>query len=271
MKKIFLLSLLILVSPVFSCSIFYYVDSITGHIYVGNNEDYWYNVKAYIQLEPRDEKELARLWYGWDDFAQGGINEAGLFFDGAVTPNQPTVLGYNKPKKGNLGDELLATCKNVEEVIWLLEEKKIAILNAHILVGDSTGNAAVIEWVNGSRVITPIQQGRLVMTNFLLADTTQGNYPCSRFSSINHYFDKLNSSEDSLTFLSVSNALGGAAQPVFKDEKGKEGGTLYSSFIDITSMKFVMVYKLDNTRIIQFDLKNEFTLTKKKKIFLKKI
>ncbi|HMR41129.1 MAG TPA: hypothetical protein PKA90_11930 [Ignavibacteria bacterium] len=69
-----------------ACSVIYYIDKITGNIYVANNEDYWYDTDAYIQIMPGSENEFARLWYGWDDFAQGGINEHGLFFDGAVTP-----------------------------------------------------------------------------------------------------------------------------------------------------------------------------------------
>lgn len=63
-----------------ACSVLYYVDPHTGKIYVANNEDYWYDVDSYIQIVPGSRNKLARLWYGWDDFAQGGINEAGLFF-----------------------------------------------------------------------------------------------------------------------------------------------------------------------------------------------
>lgn len=28
---------------------------------------------------------LIDLWYGWKNFGQGGVNEKGLFIDGAVT------------------------------------------------------------------------------------------------------------------------------------------------------------------------------------------
>ncbi len=75
----------------------YYIDSSSGKIYVVNNEDYWYDVEAYIQINPASRNKLARLWVGWDDFAQGGINEAGLFFDGAVTPEQDTSRGWKGP------------------------------------------------------------------------------------------------------------------------------------------------------------------------------
>ena len=99
-----------------ACSILYYINKQTGKIYVVNNEDYWYNVKAYIKIIPAKNNDLARLWYGWDDFAQGGVNEAGLFFDGAVTPEQDKIPGYTKPD-GNLGDDILASCKTVNEAV----------------------------------------------------------------------------------------------------------------------------------------------------------
>ena len=99
-----------------ACSVLYYVDTTSGKVYVVNNEDYWYDVKAYIQIEPASKSGLARLWYGWDAFAQGGINEAGLFFDAVVTPEQERIPGHGGPK-GNPGDEILAKCATVEEAL----------------------------------------------------------------------------------------------------------------------------------------------------------
>ncbi|MEZ5016430.1 MAG: carcinine hydrolase/isopenicillin-N N-acyltransferase family protein [Flavipsychrobacter sp.] len=262
--------LLLLTTSLFTsanaCSVFYYIDKATGKIYVANNEDYFFDVNAYIQIEPATKDKLANLWYGWDKFAQGGINEAGLFFDGAVTPEQSVPKGH-KNKKGNLGRDLLATCHNVTEALHLLEERNIILNNAHMMLGDSTGNAVVVEWLDGVKTITTIKDNRLVMTNFLLADTTQGNYPCYRYNSI---IDKMNAAEgkDSLSFLEVSNFLSGAAQPPNSVE-GKTGGTLYSTFINISDMKLVLVYQLDNKKVTKLDLKKTFAQGKRRKIPLK--
>jgi len=49
---------------------------------------------------------------------------------------------------------------------------------------------------------------------------------------------------------------------------GRVGGTLYSSFIDLTDMQFVLVYKLDNQKITRLDLQGEFTKKRKQKIKL---
>ena len=271
MKKYKISVLLFFLIPVsylaHPCSVVYYVDKYSGNIYVANHEDYWYDVDAYIQIMPNTKKEMARLWYGWDNFAQGGINEAGLFFDGAVTPEQARQAGYSKPK-GNLGDEILARCKTVTEAIAYLEQKKVALNNAHMMFGDSTGNAVVVEWVNGVKKTISISDDHLTMTNFLLSDTTAGNYPCFRFASIEGRIQHLQNTNEPVTLLQVGNVLGGAAQPPLKNNENRQGGTLYSTFINITDMEFVLVYKLDNARITKLDLIQEFLVGKKRKIKL---
>lgn len=251
-----------------ACSVLYYVDAQTGKIYVVNNEDYWYDVDAYIQINPGSGNKLARLWYGWDDFAQGGINEAGLFFDGAVTPEQE-LPGGGKGPKGNLGDDILARCRTVEDALDLLEKREIALDNAHMMLGDASGRAVVVEWIAGQRTIVSIANNRLIMTNFLLADTAQGNYPCPRYQSIEKRLDQMEETDQPIDLKTVGNTMAGAVQAPRAMEETRVGGTLYSSFINISDMEFVLVYQLDNTRITILDLNEEFVEKKRKRIELK--
>lgn len=249
----------------YACSVIYFVDKDTGKIYVANNEDYWYDVKAYIRILPKSRDKLARLWYGWDNFAQGGINEAGLFFDGAVSPKQRIPEGYGSPN-GNLGDDILSKCKTVDEAIVYLEDRKIALDNAHIMFGDRFGNAKIVEWVNGERKIVSIDNNRLVMTNFNLSDTPYDKISCPRYKAIDKELDRLGSINDSLGLKEIGNAVAKAVQIPSKDENGREAGTLYSTFINITDMEFVLVYKIDNSKIRKLNLQDEFKIGKKKKI-----
>lgn len=251
----------------YACSIVYYVDSLTGKIYVANHEDYWYKTKAYIQILPKTKKHLARLWYGWDDFAQGGINEAGLFFDGAVTPQQPAP-DKQKRFKGNLGDQLLANCRTVQEALDYLEKNEIILYNAHMMLGDKFGNAVVVEWIAGKRVLIPIQNHHLTATNFLLSDSTQA-ITCPRYKSIEKNIETLQNKNQAVTLLEVANLLSNAAQVPKADKSGKIGGTLYSSFINISDMEFVLLYKLDNNKVTKLDLKSIFDSKKRQKIILK--
>lgn len=250
-----------------ACSVIYYIDQETGKIYVANNEDYWYDVDAYIQITPKSKNKYARLWYGWDDFAQGGVNEHGLFFDGAVTPEQNELKGFSKIK-GNLGDDILAQCKSVEEALALIRKRNIGLKNAHMMFGDRNGNAVVLEWVNGKEVLTKLKDNKLIMTNFLLADTSKGNFPCPRYQAIEKELEKLQLETEPASLKKVGTAAARAVQTPFADKDGRTGGTLYSTFIDITDMKFILVHKLDNNKITQLDLKSEFDKSKKKKIKL---
>ncbi len=268
--RFFLVGIIFLLSigNLFACSVIYYIDEATGNIYVVNNEDYFYDAEAYLQIQPRTKKKLARLWYGWDDFAQGGVNEAGLFFDGAVTPKQERPEGYSGPK-GNLGDRILAYCKTVDEAIAYLESEKVALDNAHMMFGDRFGNAKVVEWVNGKRTVVSIKENRLVMTNFNLSDTAPDAISCPRYLAIDQELLRLQGLETPVDLKMVGNAGAKAVQTPRKTAEGREGGTLYSSFIDITDMKFVLVYKLDNSKMTQLDLKAEFEKRKKQKIPLR--
>jgi choloylglycine hydrolase len=266
---IFFLSIIILPDQTSACSMFYYVDKATGKIYFVNNEDYLYNVKAIIQINPKSKNEFARLWYGWNDFAQGGINEFGLFFDGAVTPKQALPDGYHNPEGRNLGDEFLSKCKTVDEAVDFLEKERIAISEGHIMFGDNTGNAVVVEWVNGEKRLVQKQDNMLIATNFLLSDTAAGNFPCNRYQSIEQRLNQLNKSKESLDLKKVGNAISGAVQLPKTDENGNMGGTLYSTFINVSDMEFTLVYKLDNSKITKLDLKKEFEKTQKQTIYLK--
>lgn len=263
-----LVAFLLMLTKTQACSVLYYVDSTTGKIYFINNEDFWYNVNPYIQTEPKSETKLARLWYGWDKFAQGGINEAGLVFDVAVTPEQEKIPGYGNPRK-NLGDELLAQCSTVEEALAFLEKRKIALNKSHMMLGDKTGTAVIVEWVKGERKLHWISGNKLIMTNYLLSDTTAGNFPCYRYNSIEKRIQEMEKGGGEINLLRVGNSFGQAGQPPKVDESGRIGGTIYTSFIDLTDMQFFLSYKLSNTNVIKLDLNKEFAKKKGQKIELK--
>jgi choloylglycine hydrolase len=267
LKRYVLVILLALGSSIATsaCSIVYYIDAATGAIYVINNEDFWYDTEAYIQTEVANDKELARLWYGWNDFAQGGINSAGLFFDAAVTPDQKMPKGYALPK-GNVGDRLLAQCKTVADALVFMEKEKMAVHQSHLMFGDATGRAVIVEWIDGERHIIEMEGNHLIATNYLLLKPEAGNHPCPRYTSIEERIKALDAQGGPKGFPGISNVTAGAMQLPRKLDNGKTLGTLYTSFIDITNMKMIFLPKLDNTKVIQFDLKKEFE--KKRRIEL---
>ena len=76
-------------------------------------------------------------------------------------------------------------------------------------------------------------------------------------------------SGDEINLLKVGNTFGQASQSPNESEKGRVGGTVYTSFIDITDNKFFLSYKLSNKNVIQLDLNKEFAKLKRQKIELK--
>jgi choloylglycine hydrolase len=264
------LSISLFAQKTFACSILYYIDSKTGKIYFVNNEDYWYEVKPFIQIIPCSKNEFGRVWYGWKNSEQGGINEKGLVLDGAKTPEQKIPTGYSEPKNVNITDEILAKCSTIEEAVQYLEVKKIALKNAHIFFGDKNGKAVIVEWVNGVKQIVAIKNNRLVATNFNLSDTSHNETSCWRFSAINKGLDDLDTKNmtDTIDLKAVGNVIGKAVQLPQSDSTGRVGGTLYTTFIDLTEMKFVLVYKLDNSKIQKLDIISELQTGKRRKIML---
>ena len=62
------------------CTIF--TISIGDEVYFGNNED-WSNPNTYIWFEPTSGDLYGGVYLGFDNFfAQGGMNEKGLCYDG---------------------------------------------------------------------------------------------------------------------------------------------------------------------------------------------
>ena len=274
MKKLkFLILLLFICSfslKTFACSILYYIDSKTGKIYFVNNEDYWYDVKTFIQIIPSSKYELGRMWFGWENFGQGGVNEKGLVIDGAVTPIQKIPNGYSDSKKGNITDKILAKCSTVDEAVQYLEDEKIALKNGHIFLGDKKGKAVIVEWVNGVKQLVEIKNDRLVATNFNLSDKSQTETACWRYPILQKGLDELDArnAKDSVDLKAVGNLMAKVVQMPQTDSKGKVFGTLYTTFIDLTEMKFILIYKLDNSKIQKFDILNELQTGKSRKIKL---
>ncbi|WP_208797407.1 carcinine hydrolase/isopenicillin-N N-acyltransferase family protein [Flavobacterium limi] len=263
-----LLIIIALTTDVSACSIVYFIDSRTGKIYFVNNEDYWYDVKPYIQIIPGSKGKLGRIWYGWNNFGQGGVNEKGLVIDGATTTEQNIPAGYSA-MKGNMTDDILAKCSTVDEALHYLEDKRIALKNAHIMLGDRNGKAVIVEWVDAAKHIIPIQNNRLAATNFNISDNTEAK-TCWRYSLIEKGLDELDArnSKDIITLKDVGNVIGKTVQPPEKDSEGRLGGTIYSTFIDLTDMKFILIYKLDNSKMQKMDIVKELHTGTSRKIKL---
>jgi hypothetical protein len=115
----------------------------------GNNEDYNF-LSTNILFLPAEEGKFGRVYFGSDvaHFPQGGMNEKGLFFDGAAV-DKVIVVPRNAGKpaiKGQLILKAMEECSTVEDVQRLFTYFDFSgPMNGHYLVGDRFGNSMIIE------------------------------------------------------------------------------------------------------------------------------
>ena len=119
-----------------------------------------------------------------------GMNEEGLVVGMAAVNNSWHDPDPTKPTIGSLAimRELLDHAKTVDEAIALFEQYNIDFTGGppiHYLIADANGNAVLVEFVQGERILIPNNALWHAATNFLLA--TAGDDPrnaCPRYRAI---------------------------------------------------------------------------------------
>src|SRR5512133_3528435 len=92
MRRLALLTALLAAAPAFPCTIFKLTRN--GATLVGNNEDYS-DPETRVWFLPPKANMHGRVYFGFaNGFAQGGVNDAGLFFDWvAGVPSKDAKVG----------------------------------------------------------------------------------------------------------------------------------------------------------------------------------
>jgi hypothetical protein len=187
MKKIILAPLLLFFSFIqsFACTIISGTDA-KGQTWVCNNEDESFSFNNYINVFPRTDG--ARFGYITVSYGspggmiQGGVNEAGLFFDYNTLPNQEYKLkSGRKPYPGGreaMLQYVLQHCKTVPEVLKLWDTYyRPGMDKSQWHLADALGNFAVI---TPDSIIVQ-KQDYQVSTNFNLRDPDPVKYKCWRY------------------------------------------------------------------------------------------
>jgi len=227
------------------CTIF--SISIGDSVFFGNNED-WKNPLTYIWVEPANNENYAVVYLGFNNFfAQGGINEKGLAFDGNALPyiqidSFPDKL---QPTEAIVNNIIMRKCATVEEAIIMATSYDWGQIYSgkfagQFLLADSTGDAVVIGFgEEGELVFTrkPKGNGYIVSTNFNRAyhQNRYGDYPCRRYNIASKMLQKIETEEDlSIDFLaSILDAV---------HEEGKTLNTLYSNIFDLKKRIIYLYY-----------------------------
>lgn len=245
MKRIFdksavcwLMLLLMIPLPALSCTV---VIAWQGdRVIVGNNED-WFDTNAKYWYEPaRKNESYGSVFFGFKKdgkFAQGGMNEKGLFFDGLyidkVKLKKETRFG-KKAAPTHVFKKMLHEAATVEEALEYLSHFFIPFIkSAQMVIADQHGDYAVIN-VNGvTRRKLPKEQ-YVVISNFPAENITPGaeqlpeyHTACELLESNQPY------SVDLITqVLDVTHQQG-------------EVKSVYSNVFDLTSLKIYNYYLYD--------------------------
>ncbi|MCD4768818.1 MAG: hypothetical protein K8R35_01450 [Bacteroidales bacterium] len=176
-----------------SCTVFFASDGI--RTLAATNKD-WNNLNTRIRVMPSSEGKFGRIYFGYnipEGFQNaGGVNEYGLWYDGASLPNRSDISNYyNKPEyKGELCEKALEECKTVDEVIALYSDYYSPHWQGHSMWGDKYGNSVIIEF--GEKDVVFIKRDGIyqLMTNFYILDTLNTRwFNCQRFKTANAMFE----------------------------------------------------------------------------------
>jgi len=201
MKKYLLLLLVILsfvsLSSLDACTV---ISAAEGDVILGGTNKDWHNIATRIKVIPTSEGKYGRIYFGYQvsqGFQNvGGINEHGLWYDGASLPERYDVANYyHKPTiQGELCEKALEECATVQEVIDLYSTYYTPHWDGHSMWGDSLGNSVIIEFGERDVIFVNRQGNHQVMTNFYVSDSTDYRwYNSYRFKVASYLFENASS------------------------------------------------------------------------------
>lgn len=162
------------------CTIVYASDSLTA--LAGNNEDWTCHLNDIWFLPPENGK-FGRVYFGLnfdgEHVPQGGMNDQGLFYDGAsaetvIKPPDSNVIPY----EGDLIQKAMEECVTVGEVLALYDRYHVSVGDGQLLIGDRFGNSAILE---ATGTIIPKAGSYQIATNFFQSLTKPEDITDTRY------------------------------------------------------------------------------------------
>ena len=230
-KFIVALTIVFLLNPTIGAACTMYKITKNGKTIVGNNED-WISPNSQFWYEPGTNHKYGVMYMGLlDNFAQGGINEAGLVFDGFANPELPinNTEGKITTYIGTAIKNIMQEMKTVREVRNYLSTLNLSSLSSsQIVFVDKTGAYLIVE---GDELIMGKEKEKAF-----------SNFYYSQVSSEEEV--KLENFQNGLKFLKNSrgkSSLPYCGKAMQHFSSSKLFGTQYSTIYDLDSLK-VRVY-----------------------------
>jgi predicted choloylglycine hydrolase len=221
-----------------------------GQVIAAGNEDNA-NIDAksrhWVRFAPAENKdELGYVGFGYDYSAvvnQAAMNEAGLFYDFNALPLHKGTNEGAEPANILKYDEMIKTCRTVEEALKFLDKYDIdGIAKAQMVIGDATGASAIVE----RHTTTKRAEGKdfQVGTNFRTSTTHWSNITCWRFKLCTAGFQR----DEPISIESVRSLME-RSMP-----KGDASISWYTTICDLKAKKVYLFRKGDFAKVAEIDL-----------------
>lgn len=232
-----------------SCTIIYASDDKMA--LAGTNED-WNKPFGNIWFLPAEKGKFGRVYFGWRikgvPYPQGGMNDKGLFFDGAtaarvVVPSDSNKMAY----EGNLILKAMEECSTVEEVLKLYDRYDASgTWGGLYLIGDRFGHSAIIE----PQTIVRKRERYQIATNFYPSKTKPENITDTRYRIAARLFEK-NENISVELFRRILNATH------YEEYSGYMTATLYSYICDLKKGEIYIYYFHNFEDVVKINLQEE--------------
>jgi hypothetical protein len=161
------------------------------NILVANHED-WFTSDGAIRTIPPAAGKYGSVIFTFlsEGWAQGGMNEKGLFIDAAHTPYQEISFDdHQKKPNGYIWQMVLDKAATVREAIALLKQYQLPELSeATIMLADASGDAVLIGVHDHNLDIRSVDGETLMQTNFNQWHPELSNEPtCWRFGAASQH------------------------------------------------------------------------------------
>jgi len=232
-----------------ACFILFLSDG--KRVLVGNHED-WFANDAAIKITPPREGKFGSVVFTFmrEGWAQGGMNEKGLFFDAAHTPFQDVEFDKSAEKfPSYIWQTILDKFETVDEAVQFLRKYQLPELReAHMMLADAQGHAVIVGVQNGRLAIKPFEQTYLMQTNFNPWHPELSDEPvCWRYEKTKKY-------------LSINSAATVENMKAILQQTHQDSLTVYSNIYDLKNKVIYTYNKRDFSKAIVVRLPELFNV-----------
>lgn len=225
--------------------------TINGKTYLGNNEDSW-KTGSRITFVNAPPGKLGALYVSYSDFfAQGGMNEAGLAFDGLtiykekirIDPSKKTVTNFRTFVR-----DIMQNCKTVEDVRkYASQYNRHGISNGELFFADKSGHYLIME----PDTVIMGNDDKYIIANFCPSITPESKrLDWDRYRRGREYINKHQSGTSKNYCLALVDTM-------HECRERMGDGTMYSSIADLEKGDFSLYFYHDYSKEVKFNLKQE--------------